>query len=90
MHILVLDDHEMNRKLIRACLEAEGFTVTTAEDGVEGLDTLEKQKFDAIISDILMPRMDGYAFCHEVRQSQSFHAIPFIFYTATYTSASDE
>ena len=45
---------------------------------------------NAIISDILMPRMDGYRFCYEVRASEYFRHLPFIFYTSSYTSSSDE
>jgi len=61
-----------------------------AVDGVEALTKLQEQKADAIISDILMPRMDGYRFCQEVRKRKSVKDTPFIFYTSTYTSASDE
>ena len=51
---------------------------------------LEREDVDAIISDILMPRMDGYRLCQEVRKSERWREMPFIFYTATYTSPGDE
>jgi signal transduction histidine kinase len=61
-----------------------------AADGVEALSVLKHEKVDTIISDILMPRMDGYRFCYEVRASECLCHLPFIFYTSSYTSPSDE
>ena len=90
MNILIVDDQAINQKLLRATLEAEGHTVAKASDGVEALQLLESHGADAIISDILMPRMDGYRLCSEVRNRKEFKNIPFIHYTATYTSPSDE
>ena len=90
LNILIVDDVATNRELLRATLEAQGMTVVEAMDGVDALAILEVEKIDAIISDILMPRMDGYRLCHQVRASSQFFAIPFIFYTATYTSPDDE
>jgi hypothetical protein len=90
MKVLIVDDNEMNRKLLRVGLEGEGMETFEAVDGVEALTKLQEQKADAIISDILMPRMDGYRFCQEVRKRKSVKDTPFIFYTSTYTSASDE
>ena len=60
MKILIVDDNMVNLKLIRAQLEAEGHVVTQALDGVEALEWLDGHPVDAVISDILMPRMDGY------------------------------
>ena len=60
--ILIVDDHASNLKVLRATLEAEGLSVFEAENGVEALALLERESVDAIISDILMPRMDGYRF----------------------------
>jgi two-component system sensor histidine kinase/response regulator len=90
LKILIADDQPTNLKLLRAQLEAEGHQVIVALNGVEALAALEGEKVDAIISDILMPQMDGYRFCYEVRKNPRLQAIPFIFYTATYTSPSDE
>ena len=90
MKILVVDDIQTNRKLLRAQLEAEGHEVVEAEDGLEALRILEREDFEAVISDILMPRMDGYRLCYEVRQSEKLHNLPFIVYTNTYTSPADE
>jgi signal transduction histidine kinase len=90
MKVLIVDDNTTNRKLLRINLEGEDIATIEAEDGVEALEKLEKEKVDAIISDILMPRMDGYRFCQEVRKCKWLAATPFIFYTSTYTSLGDE
>jgi len=90
MTTLIVDDNAANRKLLRAILEAEGHGTLEAADGVEALGVLEREKVDAIISDILMPRMDGYQFCYEVRVSDRFQHLPFIFLTSSYTSESDK
>jgi PAS domain S-box-containing protein len=90
VNVLIVDDQLINQKLLHATLEAEGHTVVEATNGVEALQLLESQPTDAIISDILMPRMDGYRLCSEVRKRKKFKHLPFIHYTATYTSPSDE
>jgi two-component system, cell cycle sensor histidine kinase and response regulator CckA len=90
VNVLILDDVATNRKLLRAQLEAEGVTVLEASDGMEGLAELKRQKVDAAISDLLMPNMDGYRFCYEVRKSKEHRDLPIIIYTSTYTSPSDE
>jgi len=72
MKILIVDDHPTNRELLRAQLEAEGFTVLEAADGLEALSVLERETIDTVISDIMMPRMDGYRFCLEVRKRERF------------------
>src|SRR5882672_10855330 len=90
LNILIVDDQPINLKLLRAELEGEGHTVFEASNGEEGLALLDRQQIDVIISDILMPVMDGYRFCHEVRRSERHRGIPFIAYTSTYLSPSDE
>jgi PAS domain S-box-containing protein len=90
MNILIVDDQPTNLKLLRALLEVEGITVCEAADGLEALGVLKHAGVDAIISDILMPRMDGYRLCMEVRANPQSRDVPFIAYTSTYTSAGDE
>lgn len=90
LNILIVDDQPINRRLLTAQLESEGHAVLAAEHGVEALAVLETAMVDVIISDILMPVMDGYRLCGQVRGSERHRDLPFIFYTATYTSPADE
>ena len=90
MRILVVDDNPTNRKLLKLLLEAEGHAVVEADNGISALERLDREQLDAVISDILMPEMDGYRLCHEIRKSPKFSRIPFIVYTASYTLPSDE
>src|ERR1017187_3028081 len=89
MNLLIVDDIATNRKILRVMLEAEGHTTLEAADGVEALQILARATVDAVISDILMPNMDGFRLCHEIRKSERLHALPFIVYTSTYTSPED-
>src|SRR5450432_2945195 len=89
MKLLIVDDIEINRMLLRVAFKAEGHTTLEAADGVEALQILARETVDAVISDILMPNMDGFRLCHEIRKSERLHALPFIFYTSTYTSPDD-
>ncbi|MEO8034918.1 MAG: response regulator, partial [Acidobacteriota bacterium] len=90
LRILIVDDLPVNLKLLRAQLESEGHVVVDAANGVEALAILADQKIEAIVSDILMPVMDGYRLCYEVRHDPRFRKLPFIAYTASYLSPADE
>ena len=90
MNLLIVDDHAINRKLLRAQLEAEGHGVLEAADGVEALEVLEREKsLEGVVSDILMPNMDGFRLCLEIRKNPTFAELPFIVYTSTYDSPED-
>ena len=89
MNILIVDDIAINRKLLRVTLEAEGHTTLEAADGIEALQILAHETVDAVISDILMPNMDGFRLCHEIRKNERLRTLPFVIYTATYTSPED-
>ena len=67
LNILAVDDSRTMRDMVRLALGAAGMTVTTADDGVHGLEVLEGMEPDAIISDINMPRLDGFGFIRAVR-----------------------
>ncbi len=90
MNLLIVDDDLTSLKLLRTQLESEGHAVFEAHDGVDALALLEHQRMDAVISDILMPRMDGYRLCHVIRKHARLHDLPIILYTSTYTSPGDE
>lgn len=90
MKILIADDNPTNLKLLAAWLEADGHTAIRAKDGVEGMALLERETVDAIISDVLMPNMDGYRFVMGVRSDDRFAQTPFMFYAATYGTPADE
>jgi CheY-like chemotaxis protein len=90
MTILVVDDFAENRKVVNAVLSHEGFRVFEASDGIEAFRILEREPIDAVISDILMPNMDGYRLCIELRRSAKFSSVPFVLYNNAYTSPGDE
>lgn len=89
-NILLVDDSFENRYLLKLILEDFGFNILEANDGQEGLIMLKKNTVDLIVSDILMPVMDGYIFCKACKKEKQFKNIPFIFYTSTYTEKVDE
>jgi PAS domain S-box-containing protein len=90
MKILAVDDNEENLYLMEVMLKSRGYDVILSRDGVEALEKLQENSVDLIISDILMPKMDGYKLCREIKKDESLKDIPFVFYTATYTSKADE
>ena len=70
-HILVVDDDKNTRRLMQAVLETENYTVSTAENGEEALDVLEREHIDLVVLDIMMPKMDGYAFTSAIREGNN-------------------
>ena len=80
MKILVAEDDENSRHLLEVVLTSAGYEVVSFDNGLKALTYLHSKPIDLIISDILMPEMDGYGLCREVKQSQYLQKIPFIFY----------
>jgi len=80
--ILVVEDNPVTLQGIRDLLEISGFDVVTATDGRQGLESLENQRPDLIISDIMMPDIDGYQFHAQIQKQSELLGIPFIFLTA--------
>lgn len=71
VNILVADDDKNTRLLMKAILEGAGYHVTVAADGQDALDILEKEHIDLVVLDVMMPRMDGYAFTETIRAGNS-------------------
>jgi two-component system cell cycle sensor histidine kinase/response regulator CckA len=90
MKILVVDDNRQDLYMLKTLLDSAGYEVETAADGVEALAKLAERPAQIVVADILMPRMDGFQLCREMKKSESLKKIPFIFYTATYTDKDDE
>ncbi len=67
-HILVVDDEVRIRSIVRKYAEFEGHTVTEAGDGMEAVSLCRREKFDIIILDIMMPELDGFSACREIRK----------------------
>jgi diguanylate cyclase (GGDEF)-like protein len=90
MRILIVDDIEANRRLLRLMLSAHGHETVECANGLEALEILESSTFDALISDVLMPGMDGYRLCSEIRRSEGSRDLPIIICSSTYASPADE
>ena len=90
MKVLIVEDNEDSRNLLMKQLGSYGYEITAAANGVEALEQALAQPPDIIVSDILMPEMDGFQLCHECKQSKQLKNTPFVFYTATYTREEDQ
>ncbi len=90
MNILIVDDNPLNSYLLESLLKSSGYEAFSARNGKEALHLARKGRFDLIISDVLMPEMDGFCLCRECKKDDFLKQIPFIFYTATYTEPKDE
>ncbi len=78
-HILVVDDEAKIRAVIRKYAEFEGYRVTEAEDGMQAVELCKQQDFDIIILDVMMPELDGFTTCREIRK---FKDIPVLMLSA--------
>jgi signal transduction histidine kinase len=81
--ILVVDDERLNRILLSTNLQESGYTVETAEDGKEALRMLRAQPFDAVLLDLVMPRMDGYQVLAEMKRDDALRRIPVMVISST-------
>ncbi len=88
--ILIVDDQQQNVYMLKILLKTNGYEVETATNGIEALEQARKLPPELIISDILMPGMDGFSLCRAWKKDDKLKKVPFIFYTATYTDPKDE
>lgn len=88
--ILIVDDNFKNLDILQIMLESKGYEVMAAQNGQIALEKAGIKLPGLIISDILMPVMDGFALCREWKKDSKLKEIPFIFYTATYLEKKDE
>lgn len=68
-HILVVDDEDKIRDIIKKYANFEGYSVTEAANGMEAVEKCQNHKFDIIIMDIMMPELDGFSACREIRKT---------------------
>jgi CheY-like chemotaxis protein len=80
--LLMVDDDDLGRSQMRATLEQQGWTVTEASDGRDGLERLSEARPDVIILDLMMPKMDGFEFLAELRGRPDWQDIPVVVITA--------
>ena len=88
--ILIIDDNAEVRDMLHDMLTFKGYAVNTAENGVEATDTLSEVDPDLIICDIAMPDKDGFQVLEEVRASDKYEKVPFVFLTASMLQSEEE
>lgn len=67
-NILIIEDEKSIQNILRAFLEDAGYSITLADDGMEGIAAFHKDKFDLVLLDIMMPKLDGYTVCEMIRK----------------------
>ena len=87
--ILVVDDSKNDRMLLRELLSSNNYQVSEAYNGINALELIRISKPDIIISDIMMPEMDGFTLLRELKKNSYSKDIPFVFYTANYICEKD-
>ena len=89
MKVLVVDDQAYGLRTLRAIFQSAGYDVTAVRDGQEALDAVRASRPDFVITDILMPRLDGFQLCRAIKTDPALADIPVVFYTGDYTDAAD-
>lgn len=80
--ILIVDDEDIIRSLLRLTLVRAGYDVVEAGSGAEGVSKVQEQKPDLVLLDVMMPGMDGFAVCQQLRQDSDLDDIPIIMLSA--------
>lgn len=88
--ILIVEDVPNVLELLEVTLRFKGYAVITARNGEEALKVIEEQRPALIVTDILMPKMDGYAFVQKLRLNPDTRSIPVVFLSATYVTPEDK
>ena len=81
-HLLIVDDEENNRMLLRDTLEVQGHTITEASSGGDALRLIAQNLPDAVLSDVMMPQMDGYELCRRIKENPASNHVPVLLITA--------
>jgi two-component system, chemotaxis family, chemotaxis protein CheY len=79
--VLAIDDSRTMRELLRHALKGAGMKVTTADDGVQGVQAFRDSRFDAVITDINMPNLDGFGVIEAIRGSNGNRRVPILVLT---------
>ena len=82
--ILVVDDSHATRHIEQIILEAENYNVATAVDGIDALEKMKQHKFDLVVTDVKMPRMDGFVLLHNMRHKEELKDIPVIMVSSVF------
>ena len=85
MRVLIVDDSPPRRHLLSTVLRAAGHEAVMAPNGAVALAMLETEAVDAVVSDVKMPRMDGFELCRSIRRDARLRHLPFIFYSSIFT-----
>jgi len=84
--ILIVDDSHTTRHIEQIILEAENYNVSTAVDGIDALEKMKQYKFDLVVTDVKMPRMDGFVLLHNMRHKDELKNIPVIMVSSVFES----
>ncbi|HBG66205.1 MAG TPA: hypothetical protein DDW78_07010 [Treponema sp.] len=88
--VLVVDDSHTTRHIEQIILEAENYNVMTAVDGIDALEKMKQHEFDLVITDVKMPRMDGFVLIHNMRHNEDLKHIPVIVISSVFESDTEE
>ncbi len=90
LRILLVDDVQENLELLEDVLSENGYSPLMAKNGVEALALANQEQVHMIVADAMMPKMDGFQLCKEIRTLSSYASVPFIIYTGNYVDATDQ
>ncbi len=77
--VLIVEDNKTQRHFLRELLAANAFEVRTARDGVDALEQIQRDRPDVVILDVVMPRLNGYEVCRQIKRDPATQTLPVIF-----------